>query len=268
MKNVTLVFFREGMMLYMKIVTWNVNGLKACIRKGGFDQLIDLLPDVICLQEVKCKDKPVVIDGYDHFYVNSDRNAYSGCLIMTLEAPENILYGMGDKELDPEARVIAAEYPNYYIVNAYFPNTVDKIERGLFRIRWTEKYREFVSGLMRKKDVILCGDFNATVSEADYYSENTRRFRMEEEGFETDERIAIKEILQLGYIDAFRLLYPKKENVFSHWAVKGGGKEENQGVRLDYFFITQRLRTLVEDVIYHDGITGSDHCPVEIRMGV
>ena len=250
----------------MKLVSWNVNGLNACIRKGGFDQLIDLLPDVICLQETKVKNEIEVISGYHHYYVSSSRNAYSGCLIMSLEEPEKIIYGMGNDMFDEEARVIVAECPDFFIVNSYFPNTVDKIGRGLFRLEWTECYRRFVKSLMQEKEVILCGDFNVTLTELDYDRENEKRYRMEEEGFISDERLAIEELLSLGFTDSFRKLYPDKGDVFSHWPVKSSARSGNRGARLDYFFSTKEIATHVSDVIYHPGITGSDHCPVELVM--
>lgn len=251
----------------MKIVSWNVNGLNACIRKRGFDQLIDLLPDVICLQETKVKKEVEVISGYNHYFVCSPRNSYSGCLIMTLDEPQNILYGMGNEKFDEEARVIVAEYPDFFIVNSYFPNTVDKIERGLFRLEWTEHYRKYVKSLMERKAVILCGDFNVTLSELDYNNANERRFRMEEEGFISDERLAMEEIVALGFIDAFREKYPNRGQVFSHWSAKDGGREGSSGgARLDYFFVSRKLIRQVNDVIYHPGIMGSDHCPVELVM--
>ena len=185
---------------------------------------------------------------------------------MSLEEPEKILYGMGIDEFDKEARVIVAEYPDFFIVNSYFSNTVDKIGRGLFRLEWTECYQRFVKSLLQEKEVILCGDFNVTLTELDYDRENEKRYRMEEEGFISDERLAIEELLSLGFTDAFRKRYPERGDVFSHWSVKSGERAENRGARLDYYFTTSKIGSCVRDVIYHSDITGSDHCPVELDI--
>jgi exodeoxyribonuclease-3 len=253
----------------MKIVTWNVNGISSCIKQNAFDPFYELLPDVICCQETKTKEKPLVIDGYHHYYVPSNKNRFCGNLVMTLVEPRDVIYGMGIPKYDCEARVITIDCGEFYLVNTYAPNTVDKIERNIFRVEWSRAYQEFVSNLMISKPVILCGDFNVSLSRLDYYTENTRKVKMEEEGFVSDERMAVEELLMLGLTDAFRYLYPESIS-FTQWPNKNSEfrRSHNQGARLDYFFVSNSLLPFVSDVVNHPEIVGSDHCPVELQMEV
>ena len=248
----------------MKIVSWNVNGLNSCIKQGAFDIFYEWLPDVICIQETKTKETPIVIDGYHHFYVAAEKKRFSGSLIMTLEPVIAVIEGMGIPEFDVEARVLTIELDKYFIVNTYAPNIVDKLERQIFRIEWSKAYQDYISGLMNEKTVILCGDFNVCLSELDYSNDNRRRYIAEEEGFQSDERAAIEDILELGLFDAFRKLNPTKENAFTHWSNKGQGRLENKGARLDYFFVSNELEQSIRMVKHHIDILGSDHCPIEL----
>jgi exodeoxyribonuclease-3 len=253
----------------MKIFSWNVNGINARIKQGAFDVFYDLLPDVICCQETKIKELPTVIDGYYHYHVSSVKNRFCGNLIMSLEEPKDVLYGMGVPEFDQEARVLTADFDDFYLVNTYAPNTVDRIERSIFRVEWGDAYREFVAGLMQKKPVILCGDFNVSLSRLDYYMDNIRKIKLEEEGFESDERTSIEELLELGLNDAYRYLYPESVS-FTHWPNKNriNDKNKNKGARLDYFFMEDGIMPWICDVIHHPEITGSDHCPIELDLEV
>jgi exodeoxyribonuclease-3 len=253
----------------MKIFSWNVNGINSCIRQGAFDPFYDILPDVICCQETKAREAPMVIEGYHHYHVASEKNRFCGNLIMSLEEPENVFYGMGLPEFDMEARVLTADLGEFYLVNTYAPNTVDKIERSVFRVEWSSAFRRFVAGLMEKKPVILCGDFNVSLSRQDYYTDNVRKVKQEEEGFESDERTAIEELLALGLTDAYRYLYPDTIS-FTHWPNKNGEfhRSHNKGSRLDYFFVEDSLLQYVTEVVHHAEMNGSDHCPVELDIEV
>lgn len=253
----------------MKIFSWNVNGINSCIRQGAFDVFYDILPDVICCQETKTKESPTVIDGYCHYHVASEKNRFCGNLILTLEEPKEVIYGMGIPEFDKEARVLTVDIGDFYIINTYAPNTVDKIERNVFRVEWSIAFRGFVSELMDRKPVILCGDFNASLSRLDYYYDNIRKIKLEEEGFVSDERIAVEELLALGLTDVFRYLYPDEVS-FTHWSNKNGkfNRIHNRGSRLDYFFVEDSLVQYVTEVVHHSEMTGSDHCPIELDIEV
>jgi exodeoxyribonuclease-3 len=227
-----------------------------------------LEPDVICLQETKTKEQPIAVEGYHHYSVISAKDRYCGCMALTREEPKDVLFGMGIPEFDVEARVITVDMGEFYIVNTYAPNTVDKLERGIFRLEWSDAYREFVAKLMEKKPVVLCGDYNVSLSSLDYYTENTRKIKSEDTGFESDERVAVEELLELGLTDAFRYLYPDTVS-FTQWPNKNGAenRRQNRGARLDYFFLSDALLPRVRDVVHYREIIGSDHCPIGLELG-
>jgi exodeoxyribonuclease-3 len=253
----------------MNIVSWNVNGISSCIRQDAFDPFYEWLPDIICCQETKTQQTPIAIDGYLHYYMASNQNRFCGSLIMTLEEPKEVIYGMGIPEYDAEARVLTVDLGAFYLVNTYAPNTVDKIERSIFRIGWSNAYQNFVAGLMAVKPVILCGDFNVSLSRLDYYTDNVRKVKLEEEGFESDERTAVEDLLTLGLTDAYRALYPTTIS-FTQWSNKNRAfrLDNNQGARLDYFFVSDSLLPYVRNVVHHAQMTGSDHCPIELCLEV
>jgi exodeoxyribonuclease-3 len=251
---------------YMKIVSWNLNGLATCIKDDCFDMFYEILPDVICCQETKTAEEMTVIDGYNHYYLPASDERYCGNLIMTLEEPLNVIYGMNDDLYDEEPRVLTVEYENYYIVNTYVPSVVDKLERRIYRIGWSKAYKEFVRTLMGKKPVILCGDFNVSLSKLDYYEENTHKKKAEDVGFESDERTAIKDLLTLGLTDAYRHFYPTATDCYTRWANKGNSRTRKKGARLDYFFVSDVLIQDIKGVLHHTEIQGSDHCPIELDI--
>jgi exodeoxyribonuclease-3 len=235
------------------------------MREDSFEPFYELLPDVICVQETKTGEEPVVIDGYHHYYLPVVKSRYCGALIMSLEEPIAIKYGMGVNDYDTEPRVLTAEYPEYYIINTYAPNVVDKLERRIFRVGWSRVYQNFVESLMKHKPVILCGDFNVSLSELDYYNENYHK-KQEEVGFESDERTAMRDLVNLGFTDAYRYFYPNVSDSFTQWPSKGDGRAKNRGARLDYFFVSDKILPTVEDVVHHTEMRGSDHCPIELIL--
>ena len=249
----------------MKIVSWNVNGLKACIKKGGFEGIPGLAPDVVCLQEIKTKSPVAILDGYEHFYNPAERERYSGTLTMTKEPPEGTAYGMGRPKLDDEGRVLAVDMGGLYVVNTYVPNSQGSLERKDYRVKWDREYIKFLRKLDKEKPLIACGDFNVTMSFDDTYKENMREY-WAEQGFDSDERSALKDLQKKGFTDAFRHLYPDKNESYTWWSYRRYKRNDNRGWRLDYFLISDRLLPQVADVIHHDEITGSDHCPIELVL--
>jgi exodeoxyribonuclease-3 len=250
----------------MRIVSWNLNGLATCVKNDYFDPFYELLPDVICCQETKTAEELTVIDGYRHYYLPACDERYCGNLIMTLEEPLNVICGMNDDFYDEEPRVLTVEYPGYYIVNTYVPSVVDKLERRIYRIGWSKAYKEFAKALLKKKPVILCGDFNVSLSSLDYYDEDRHKLKNEDVGFESDERTSVKDLLKLGLADAYRQLYPTAADCYTRWANKGNSRARKKGSRLDYFFVSDVLIHNIKDVLHHTEIQGSDHCPIELIL--
>jgi exodeoxyribonuclease-3 len=250
----------------MKIVSWNLNGLATCVKNDYFDPFYELLPDVICCQETKATEALTVIDGYNHYYLPASDERYCGNLIMTLEEPLNVIFGMNDDLYDEEPRVLTVEFEKYYIVNTYVPSVADKLERRIYRIGWSKAYKEFVKTLMEKKPVILCGDFNVSLSSLDYYDEDRHKLKNEDIGFESDERTSVKDLLELGLTDAYRHLYPTETDCYTRWSDKGNSRKKNRGARLDYFFVSNEIVTNVDDVVHHTEFAGSDHCPIELNI--
>ena len=250
----------------MQIVSWNVNGLNACIKKKGFEQIEnDILPDVICIQEIKTKTEPVVIDGYNHYFNPAEQEKYSGTLFMSIEEPTDITYGIGKSDFDCEGRVITADMGDFYVVDTYVPNSQRNLERHFFRLDWDEVYREYLTDLAEEKPVIACGDFNATMLPIDVFPENERQNAAEIE-YESEERANMQTLLESGFIDAFRYLYPDKTGDYTWWSNRLYKRQENRGWRLDYFIVSKSLTGRIEDVIHHNEIKGSDHCPIELIL--
>lgn len=247
----------------MRIISWNVNGLNACIKKKGFEAIEDILPDAICLQEIKTKEQPIVIDGYNHYFNPAEQEKYSGTLLMSIDEPENIRYGIGYEDFDNEGRVITADLGSIYLVNTYVPNSQRNLERHFFRLDWDEAYRKFLIALATMKPVIACGDFNVTMLPIDVFPENERQNAVEKE-FASDERSNMQTLLESGFIDAYRLLYPDKEHEYTWWSNRLNKRLENRGWRLDYFIVSECISGSIKDVIHHNEIMGSDHCPIEI----
>lgn len=249
----------------MIIVSWNVNGLMACMEKNGFEPVQALQPDIVCLQEVRTSRRPKVLPGYFHYWETGKREGYAGVLTMAKEEPLDVQMGLGKESLDREGRIITLEYQTFYIVNAYVPNSQDSPERRAYRRRWDEALLSYVQGLKENKPVIICGDFNVTRSAIDVFPENTR-IQDQEKGYISEERDRLEAMLDSGFVDAFRHLHPDQEGAYTWWSQRLEKRSKNDGWRLDYFLVDRHLAKRIHAVGHHTEKYGSDHCPIELKI--
>lgn len=249
-----------------KLVSWNVNGLRACMGKGFGEFLEAESPDVICLQETKMQKEQAdfTFEGY-HEYWNSAvvKKGYSGTAIFSKEEPLSVTFGMGLEEADGEGRVIAAEYPGFILVTVYTPNAQRDLVRIDFRMEFEDAFREYLQKLREKKPVIVCGDMNVAHSEIDLKNPKTNRRNA---GFTDEERGKMTELLDAGFLDSFRYLYPDKEGVYSWWSYRFKAREKNAGWRIDYFLVSNKLEGRIQDSFIRTDVFGSDHCPVGLVL--
>lgn len=253
----------------MKIISWNLNGLISNIEKNSFDVFYEELPEILCFQETKTNQTPDIIPGYNHHCNNAtSKSGYAGTVSLSLDT--NIL-SVSNKisdveELNHEGRVITLELDDFYIVNTYVPNSAnDSLERKDYRIRWDEAYRKHIIKLNSIKSVIACGDFNVTMSAIDAYPENERQQKVEEQ-FTSDERSNLITLMESGFIDVFRYFYPNKENSYTWWSQRFYKRQKNQGLRLDYFLVSEEIIDRVKSITHYTDIMGSDHCPIGIEV--
>lgn len=246
-------------------MSWNVNGLRAAIRKGFEEKLQEMNPDIICLQEIKMQEGQAEPDlpGYLEYYNYAERKGYSGTAIFTKEEPISHTVGIGVPEHDTEGRVITLEFPDYYFVGCYTPNSQRGLARLPYRMEWEDAFREYLLKLDEKKPVILCGDLNVAHKEIDLANPSTNR---KNAGFSDEERGKFQTLLDSGFIDTFRYFYPDKENEYTWWSHFANARERNIGWRIDYFVVSSRFIDNVKDAKIHQSIMGSDHCPVEIIL--
>ncbi len=249
----------------MKLMSWNVNGLRAAIRKGFEEKLQEMNPDIICLQEIKMQEGQAEPDlpGYLEYYNYAERKGYSGTAIYTKHEPISHTVGIGIPEHDTEGRVITLEFPDYYFVGCYTPNSQRGLARLPYRMEWEDAFREYLLKLDEKKPVILCGDLNVAHKEIDLANPSTNR---KNAGFSDEERGKFQTLLDSGFIDTFRYFYPDKENEYTWWSHFANARERNIGWRIDYFVVSSRFIDNVKDAKIHQSIMGSDHCPVEIIL--
>lgn len=249
----------------MKLVSWNVNGLRAAIKKGFEEKLYELNPDIIGLQEIKLSEGQLELElnGYELYYNYAERKGYSGTAVFTKIKPLSVSYGIGIEEHDNEGRVITLEFDDYYFVTCYTPNSKRALERLSYRVIWEDAFREYLNALDSKKPVILCGDLNVAHNEIDLANPDTNH---KSAGFSDEERQKFTELLASGYIDTFRYFYPDKAEEYSWWSNFNKARERNIGWRIDYFVVSERLIEKVEDAKIHQSIMGSDHCPVELIL--
>ena len=249
----------------MKLMSWNVNGLRAAIRKGFEEKLQEMNPDIICLQEIKMQEGQAEPDlpGYLEYYNYAERKGYSGTAIYTKEEPISHTVGIGIPEHDTEGRVITLEFPDYYFVGCYTPNSQRGLARLPYRMEWEDAFREYLLKLDEKKPVILCGDLNVAHKKIDLANPSTNR---KNAGFSDEERGKFQTLLDSGFIDTFRYFYPDKENEYTWWSHFAKARERNIGWRIDYFVVSSRFIDNVKDAKIHQSIMGSDHCPVEIIL--
>ncbi len=249
----------------MKLVSWNVNGLRACMGKGFPEFLRAADADIVCLQETKMQREQAdfTMDGYEEYWNSAEKKGYSGTAVFTRETPLSVSYGMGLPEHDSEGRVITAEYPGFYLVNVYTPNSQQELARLSYRMTWEDAFRDYLKARDAQKPVIVCGDMNGSHEEIDLKNPKTNR---KNAGFTDEERQKMTELLAAGFTDTFRMLYPDLEGVYSWWSYRFRAREKNAGWRIDYFLVSDRLKDRVADSRIDTDVFGSDHCPVELIL--
>lgn len=247
-----------------KFISWNVNGLRACMDKGFMDFFDTVDADAVCLQEIKLSEGQIEFEkeGYHTYWNYADKKGYSGTAVFVKDEPLNVSYGIGIAEHDTEGRVITLEYDTYYLVTVYTPNSKRELERLDYRMMWEDAFRAYLCDLKDKKDVIVCGDMNVAHKEIDLKNPKTNRRNA---GFTDEERAKMTELLESGFTDTFRYFYPDVTDRYSWWSYMFKAREKNAGWRIDYFLTSKSLDDrLVSADIHHD-VLGSDHCPVELQ---
>ena len=249
----------------MKLVSWNVNGLRACLKKGFSESVLGLDADFICLQETKMERGQAEADlpGYHEFWSSAEKKGYSGTAVFARQEPLSAAYGMGLDRHDREGRLITLEYPDFFLVNCYTPNAQDGLARIGYRMEWEDDLLEYLRSLDKTKPVIYCGDLNVAHEEIDLKNPQTNRGNA---GFSDQERGAMTRLLGSGFTDTFRLLHPGETGAYSWWSYRFHAREKNAGWRIDYFIVSDRLRERVAEAAIHPEITGSDHCPVSLIL--
>lgn len=249
----------------MKLISWNVNGLRACITKGFFDFFAAEDADIFCLGETKMQPGQAQVDtpGYHQYWNSAQRKGYSGTAVFCKKEPLSVSYGLGIEEHDQEGRVITLEFEDFYLVNVYTPNSKDQLLRLDYRMVWEDAFREHLLDLDAKKPVIVCGDMNVAHEEIDLKNPKTNR---RNPGFTDEERGKMTQLLESGFVDSFRALYPQREGAYSWWSYRARAREKNVGWRIDYFLLSRRLEGRMEDALIYDQVLGSDHCPVGLLL--
>lgn len=249
----------------MKLISWNVNGLRACVGKGFVDIFRSMDADVFCLQETKLQEGQIDLDLPDyHCYWNyAEKKGYSGTAMFLKREPLAVTYGIGIDKHDREGRVITAELEDCFVVTVYTPNSQNELARLDYRMEWEDAFREYLVGLDRRKPVVVCGDLNVAHTEIDLKNPKTNRMNA---GFTDEERAKFGILLESGFTDTFRLLYPDAEGVYSWWSYRFHAREKNAGWRIDYFLVSDRLRDAVKQATIRADIFGSDHCPVGLEL--
>ena len=247
----------------MKLISWNVNGLRACVRKGFLDYFNEVKADVVCLQETKLQEGQIDLDleGYHQYWNYAEKKGYSGTAIFTKIKPISVKYGMDIEEHDNEGRMITLEFEDFYLINVYTPNSQRELARLDYRMEWEDDFREYVKALDSIKPVIICGDLNVAHKEIDLKNPSSNR---KNAGFTDEERGKMTELLGSGFIDSFRYFYPDKEDAYTWWSYITRARERNAGWRIDYFVVSEKLKDRMKSVDIHSHIMGSDHCPVEL----
>ena len=249
----------------MRLVTWNVNGLRACLGKGFLDFFRAADADVFCLQETKLQPDQIQLElpGYALYWNSAEKKGYSGTAVFTRVPPLSVACGIGVEEHDHEGRVITAEFADFYLVCCYTPNAQEGLARIDYRMAWEDAFRDYLLGLDRVKPVVLCGDLNVAHQEIDLKNPKTNRGNA---GFSDQEREKMTKLLGSGFTDTFRALYPDRTGAYTWWSYRFNARKNNAGWRIDYFIVSDRLMGRVEDQIIHSEVTGSDHCPVELVL--
>lgn len=251
----------------MKLISWNVNGIRACINKGFKEFFQKSNSDIFCIQETKCQKDQIELEfeGYKSYWNSAEKKGYSGTAIFTKKEPIDVKYGIGIEEHDKEGRVITLEYEQFYIVNIYTPNSKRELERLDYRQEWEDEIRKYLLKLNQSKPVIMCGDLNVAHKEIDLKNPKTNH---KSAGFTDEERNKMTELLKAGFIDTYRYLYPDKENVYTWWSYMRKAREKNVGWRIDYFIVSNDIKNKIKEAKIDEDIMGSDHCPVELEIEI
>lgn len=249
----------------MKLISWNVNGLRACVGKGFLDYFKEQQADIFCLQETKLQEGQIELelDGYHQYWNYAEKKGYSGTAIFTKEKPISVHYGIGIDEHDKEGRVITLEFKKFYMITVYTPNSQEKLARLDYRMKWEEDFKNYLLELDKKKPVIVCGDLNVAHKEIDLKNPKTNR---KNAGFSDEEREKMTKLLESGFVDSFRYFYPNKTDIYSWWSYRFSARAKNAGWRIDYFLVSDRIKENMKGAEIHTEILGSDHCPVLLNI--
>lgn len=249
----------------MKIISWNVNGLRACVTKGFEKFFMESDADIFCIQETKLQDGDIELSlkGYEQFWSHADKKGYSGTAVFTKKKPESVSEGMGIDVHDHEGRMLTLDYGDYYLINVYSPNSQEELRRLQYRMQWEDDLRQYAGRLKSEKPVIICGDLNVAHKEIDLKNPDTNH---KNAGFTDEERQKFTQLLESGFIDAFRYLYPDATEMYSYWSYRFGARGRNAGWRIDYTCVEESLREKIKEAKLHTSVLGSDHCPIELSI--
>ena len=249
----------------MKLISWNVNGLRAVLKKNFYEFVKEADPDVLCIQETKMQEgqAEVELPGYHKFWCFAEKKGYSGTLTLTKEEPLNVTFNMGVDKHDHEGRIVNCEFPEFFLVNVYVPNSQSELARLDYRMEWEDDFLRYIKDLEKKKPVIICGDMNVAHKEIDLKNPATNR---KNAGFTDEEREKMSALQDAGLIDTFRYFYPDKEGVYSWWSFRGNARKNNTGWRIDYFLVSEALKDKLKSAEILMDVQGSDHCPVVLEL--
>lgn len=249
----------------LKLISWNVNGLRACVQKGFLEFFNEVDADIFCIQESKLQAGQIdlALSGYHQYWNYAEKKGYSGTAIFTKREPLSVRYGLGIAEHDREGRVITLEFPLFFMVTVYTPNAQDELKRLSYRMEWEDAFRAYLCGLAKDKPVVVCGDMNVAHQEIDLKNPATNK---KNPGFTNEERGKFSTLLEAGFIDTFRHFYPEQRDAYSWWSYRFHAREKNVGWRIDYFCVSAALRERLAGAAIHDQVLGSDHCPVELLL--
>lgn len=249
----------------MKLISWNVNGLRACVQKGFLDFFHEADADIFCVQETKLQEGQIQLEleGYEQYWNYAEKKGYSGTAVFTKKTPLSVRYGIGMEEHDREGRVITLEYEKFFFVTVYTPNSQSELARLDYRMKWEDDFLAYLKSLEKMKPVIYAGDLNVAHQEIDLKNPKTNR---KNAGFTDEERAKFSNVLASGMIDTYRYFYPEQTGIYSWWSYRFKAREKNAGWRIDYFVVSEALKDLLQDAKIHTDIMGSDHCPVELDI--
>ncbi|MEB1807321.1 MAG: exodeoxyribonuclease III [Bacillaceae bacterium] len=249
----------------MKLISWNVNGIRACVTKGFLDYFKDMNADIFCLQETKCQEGQIILEleGYKQYWNYAEKKGYSGTAVFTKKTPLSVTYGVGQNDDEQEGRIITLEFDTFYLVNVYTPNSKRDLSRLSYRLQWEDEIRLYLNELNAKKPVIYCGDLNVAHQEIDLKNPKPNDGNS---GFTKEEREKMTALLTNGFVDTFRHCYPDQTDTYTWWSYMNKVRERNIGWRIDYFIISEALKEKIIDAQVHSHILGSDHCPVVLEL--